>query len=76
MGLAELNYFFSRTFSLGLSVEYRYAPVKVKSFALTGFYLGLDENDQLIDGSALVTVPGHTLNSGGFRFGISIGFHL
>jgi hypothetical protein len=66
MGVADLNYFFSRTFSLGLSVEYRYAPVRIKSFALTGFYLDLDENDQLIDGSARVTVPGHTLNSGGF----------
>jgi hypothetical protein len=76
MGLAELNYFFSRTFSLGLNVEYRYAPVRVKSFGLNGLYYDLDENDQLIESSMSVTVPGHTVNSGGFRLGISIGFHL
>jgi hypothetical protein len=76
MGLAELNHFFSRTLSLGLYVEYRYAPVRVGSVSLTGSYYDLDDNSQLIETSALVTVPQHRVNSGGFRFGISIGFHL
>jgi hypothetical protein len=76
MGLAELNYFFSRTLSLGLYVEYRYAPVRVGSIRLTGSYYELDDNDQPIETSMLVTVPEHRVNSGGLRFGISIGFHL
>lgn len=76
MGIAELHYFFNRTLSLGLNMEYRYAPVRVGSFCLTGSYYDLDEDYQLIESAALVTVPEHTMNSGGFRFGISIGLHL
>jgi hypothetical protein len=76
MGTAELNYFFNRTLSLGLNVEYRYAPVGVGSLCLAGSYYDLDEDSQLIESAALVTVPEHKLNSGGFRFGMSIGFHL
>jgi hypothetical protein len=76
MGLAELNHFFSRTLSLGLYVEYRYAPVTVESVRLTGSYYDLDDNSQFIESSVLVTVPEHTINSGGLRFGISVGFHL
>jgi hypothetical protein len=76
LGLAEFDYFFNRTLSLGLNVEYRYAPVRVGSFCLQGSYYDLDENDQLIESAMLVTIPEHRVNSGGFRFGISIGFHL
>jgi hypothetical protein len=76
MGIAELHYFFNRTLSLGLNMEYRYAPVRVGSFCLTGSYYDLDEDYQLIESAALVTVPEHKLNSGGFRFGIGISLHL
>ena len=76
MGLAEFNYFFSRTLSLGINVEYRYAPVRVGSFSLQGAYYDLDENSNLIESVTPVTVPKHRVNSGGFRFGMSIGFHL
>jgi len=76
LGLAELNYFFNRTLSLGLNVEYRYAPVRVGSFRLNGSYYDLDEDFQLIETPAEVEVPGHRMNAGGFRFGMSIGLHL
>ena len=76
LGLAEFDYFFSRNLSLGLNVEYRYAPVRVGSFCLQGSYYDLDENDQLIESAMLVTIPEHRVNVGGFRFGISIGLHL
>ena len=76
IGIAELNYFFSRTLSLGLNAEYRYAPVWVGSFCLSGSYYDLDEDCQLIVSNTVVTVPAHNLNSGGFRFGLSIGLHL
>ena len=76
LGVAELNYFFNRNLSFGLNVEYRYAPFKVGSFGLTGFYYDLDNNYQLTQSSMLVTLPEHIVDLGGFRLGISIGFHL
>ena len=76
LGVAEVNYFFNRTLSLGINVEYRYAPVRVGSFRLAGSYYDLDENSQLIETPAVVEVPAHRLNAGGLRFGMSIGFHL
>lgn len=78
IGLAELSYFLSRTMSLGLSAEYQYAPVGVKigTFGLAGSYFDADETFQLIESPMPVTVPQHKLNPGGFRIGLSIGFHL
>jgi hypothetical protein len=76
LGLAEFDYFFSRNLSLGLNVEYRYAPVRVGSSRLQGFYYDLDENVQLIESAMWVTIPEHRVNAGGFRFGMSISFHL
>jgi hypothetical protein len=76
MSTAELNYYFNRHWSLGFSAEYRYAPVKVEPFRLTGFYYDLDEFKNLIESTMPVNVPGHTVNSGGFRFGLNAGFHF
>jgi hypothetical protein len=76
IGLAEFNYFFSKTLSLGINVEYRYAPVTIGSCCLEGVYYDLDESCQLIESMTPVTVPSHRVNAGGFRFGMSIGFHL
>jgi hypothetical protein len=78
IGLVELSYFLSRTMSLGLSAEYQYAPVGVRigAFGLAGSYFDADENFQLIESAMPVTVPQHKVNPGGFRVGISIGFHL
>ena len=76
MSTAELNYYFNRYWSLGFSAEYRYAPVKVEPFRLTGFYYDLDEFKNLIESTMAVNVPGHTVNSGGFRFGLNAGFHF
>ncbi len=76
IGLAEFDYFFSESLSLGINVEYRYAPVNVSSFSLQGVYYDLDENLNLIERVSTVTIPEHRVNSGGFRFGMSIGLHL
>lgn len=76
MGTAELNYYFNRHWSLGFSAEYRYAPVKVEPFRLNGFYYDLDEFKNLIESTMPVNIPGHTVNSGGFRFGLNAGFHF
>jgi hypothetical protein len=76
MGTAELSYYFNRHWSLGFSAEYRYAPVKVEPFRLNGFYYDLDEFKNLIESTMPVNVPGHTVNSSGFRFGLNAGFHF
>jgi hypothetical protein len=76
MGRAEFNYYFNKNWSLGLNVEYRYAPAKIESFHLTGFYYDLDENSQLIESSLPVTVPGHAMNFGGYGFGTNFSFHF
>jgi hypothetical protein len=75
-GTAEFIYYFSRHLSLGFGAEYRYAPVKVKSFRLVGSYYDLDEFGDLAESTMSVDVPSHTANSGGFRFGLSAGFHF
>ncbi len=76
IGTAEFIYYFSRYLSLGLGAEYRYAPVKVESFRLVGVYYDLDEFGELTESTMPVNVPSHTANSGGFRFGLTAGFHF
>ena len=76
MGTAELNYYFNRHWSLGFSAEYRYVPVKVEPFRLNGSYYDLDEFGDLIESTIPIDIPGHTVNSSGFRFGLNAGFHL
>jgi len=76
IGTAEINYFFNRHWSLGLSGEYRYAPVKVAACQLDGSYYDLDESKNLIVSTVSIDIPGHTVNSGGFRFGLNAGFHF
>jgi hypothetical protein len=76
IGTAEFIYYFSRHWSLGFGAEYRYTPVRVESFCLVGSYYDLDESGDLIQSTMLVNVPSHTENSGGFRFGLSAGFHF
>lgn len=76
IGTAEFIYYFNRYWSLGFGAEYRYAPVKVESFRLVGSYYDLDEFGDLTESTMPVNVPSHTANSGGFRFGLSAGFHF
>jgi hypothetical protein len=76
VGTAEFNYFFNSHLSLGFGAEYRYVPVKVESCRLTGRYYDLDESMNLIESTIPIDIPGHTVNSSGFRFGLNAGFHL
>ena len=76
IGTAEFNYFFNKHWSLGFGAEYRYVPVKVESCRLTGRYYDLDEFGDLIESTIPIDIPGHTVNSSGFRFGLNAGFHL
>lgn len=76
IGTAEFNYFFTRYLSLGFGAENRYVPVKVESCRLIGRYYDLDESLNLIESTIPVDIPGHTVNSGGFRFGLQAGFHF
>jgi hypothetical protein len=76
VGTAEFNYFFNSHLSLGFGAEYRYVPVKIESCRLTGRYYDLDESMNLIESTIPIDIPGHTVNSSGFRFGLNAGFHL
>jgi hypothetical protein len=76
IGTAEFIYYFNRYWSMGFGAEYRYAPVKVESFRLVGSYYDLDEFGELIESTMFVNVPSHRANSGGFRFGLTAGFHF
>ena len=76
IGTAEFIYYFNRHWSLGLGAEYRYAPVKLESFRLVGSYYDLDELGELIESTMCVNVPSHRANSGGFRLGLTAGFHF
>jgi len=75
-GFAELDYYFNKRLSLGVSTEYRYIPVQIKGTKITGYYDDLGDNMELINSSMLIDIPEHNMNLGGFRFGISIGLHL
>jgi hypothetical protein len=75
-GFAELDYYFNKRLSLGVSTEYRYIPVRIMGTKITGYYDDLGDNMELINSSMLIDIPEHNMNLGGFRFGISIGLHL
>lgn len=76
IGTAEFNYFFTRYLSLGFGAEYRYVPIKVESCRLTGRYYDLDESLNVIESTIPIDIPGHTVNSSGFRIGLQAGFHF
>jgi hypothetical protein len=72
----EYDYYFSRTWSLGVHFSYEYLPLKISPFQLTGYYLNLDASNNLIHDSVAVDFPQQKLNFGGFGAGLSFGFHF
>lgn len=81
MGLAlssfgELDYYFSRNWSVGINVEYKYVPARIDAFKMTGYYQNLDENNNLIDSPLQFDVPSHKVNFGGWGFGMTFGLHF
>lgn len=75
-GFAELNYFFNRHWSLGVSAEYRYIPIRIETFQMSGYYDDLDENSELIESIIVIDLPQYAMNLGGFYYGINFGFHF
>ena len=75
-GFAELDYYFNKRLSLGVSTEYRYIPIRIGRIQIMGYYDDLDDNMELINSSMLIDIPEHNMNLGGFRLGISIGLHF
>jgi hypothetical protein len=72
----EYDYYFSKTWSLGIHVSYEYLPIKVSPFQLRGYYWDLDAKNNLIHNSVLIDFPEQKMNFGGFGAGLSFGFHF
>lgn len=72
----EYDYYFSKTWSLGIHFSYEYLPLKVSPFQLTGYYFDLDASNNLIHDSVTLRLPQLKLNFGGFGAGLSFGFHF
>lgn len=75
-GFAELDYYFNKRLSLGVSTGYRYMPIRIERTQIMGFYDDLDDNMELINSSMLIDIPEHNMSLGGFRFGINLGLHF
>jgi hypothetical protein len=72
----EYDYYFSRTWSLGIHFSYEYLSLKVSPFQLTGYYFNLDASNYLIHDSVTIDFPQQKLNFGGFGAGLSFGLHF
>ena len=72
----ELDYYFSRNWSVGVNVEYKYVPAKIDALKMTGYYQNLDENNNLIDSPLQIDIPSHKVDFGGWDFGIAFGLHF
>jgi hypothetical protein len=73
----EYDYYFNRHWSIGLNIDYKYIPVKVEAFQLTGYYaVGYDQEFNTIYSSMIIDFPGERVNFGGFGTGINFGFHF
>lgn len=73
----EYDYYFNRHWSIGLNIDYKYIPVKVEDFQLTGYYtVGYDEEFNTIYSSMIIDFPGERVNFGGLGFGMNFGFHF
>ncbi len=73
----EYDYYFNRHWSIGLNIDYKYIPVKVEAFQLTGYYaVGYDQEFNTIYSSMIIDFPGERVNFGGFGIGMNFGFHF
>jgi hypothetical protein len=76
MAFAELNYYLFKNLSVGISAEYRYIPARIDGTRITGYYDDVNDNMELIKSSMVVDLPEHSMNLGGFCYGITLGFHF
>jgi hypothetical protein len=77
MAFTELNYFFNRHWSIGLNADYKYVPVKLSGFQMSGQYaVDYIAGQGNIYESMLVECSGCSIDLGGYAFGLHFGFHF
>ncbi|MGB2764622.1 MAG: hypothetical protein WBC02_05650 [Candidatus Aminicenantaceae bacterium] len=77
IAFGEYDYFFNRHWSVGVNIDYKYIPVKIEDFQLTGYYVGdYDEQFNMIYSSMILNFPEKRVSFGGFGFGINFGLHF
>ena len=77
MVFTELNYYFSRHWSIGLNADYKYIPVKLSGFQMTGQYAADYISGQgFVYESMQVECPGCRIDLGGYSIGMHFGFHF
>jgi hypothetical protein len=70
---AEAVHYFNTRWTLALDAGFRYVPLRVRAAETAGF---INWKEPLPDQSPVLTIPGTTLNIGGFYCGIKLGFNL
>jgi hypothetical protein len=76
LAFGEYDYYFNRHWSIGVNIDYKYIPYKMKAFQLRGGYHYWKDSYNLLHDSILIDVPAHNVNFGGFGFGINLGLHF
>jgi hypothetical protein len=70
---AEAARYVNSRWSLALNAGFRYVPLRVRENEMIGT---IDRRSPLPDLACSVTIPGTTLNIGGFYLGVTLGLHL
>ncbi len=69
----EAAQYVNSRWSLALNAGFRYVPLRVREQEMFGT---ITRRAPLSDLASNVTIPGSTLNLGGFYLGVTLGFHL
>ena len=73
----EGSYYFNRTLSLGINVDYKYVPWKVDPFQLEAPYnYYAEKGGDIVYDSETIFFPSRRMNLGGVAVGLNIGFHF
>lgn len=70
---AEAAQYFNSRWSLALNAGFRYVPLRIRGEELTG---RIERRTPQQDREFTLTIPGSTLNIGGFYVGVKLGFHF
>ncbi len=73
---AELIYFSSPNWSLGLSADYKYVPAAIGGFEIDCPYTYYEYGSDPSRESVRVNVPAKTWNLGGWGVGLHVGYHF
>ena len=72
------NYFFSRNYSIGINIDYKYVPCRIDSFQLAApysYYPAPYPSNMVFD-SETVHIPSNKINVGGIGVGINFSYHF